>query len=228
MTCPATRLSDAPNPCSARFCTRLCLQRAISHPMLCVAQNPAIVPLLSLSRQYQWQALVALASCASRIMLATSAQDQREAFSVYESLAYVEPGSPLWRQIIRPSEEQLESGYTVYTSALAPGEIKPAPTPTLRKTLKAAPPIPENMQKELFSPEGFRRGMARMNLSEPSLSHRLQSLTVSRSRDERWSTCLTQSPQPLLQPKCQRKAPRPAQRTGTSFPCCTPRSLLWR
>ncbi|KAH7099037.1 hypothetical protein BKA62DRAFT_711182 [Auriculariales sp. MPI-PUGE-AT-0066] len=163
MTCPGSRLPDAPRPCSVRFCSRLCLQRAVTHPLICTAQNPSIIPLLLLSRELQWQALLALATCAARIVLATDELDQREAFEIYQSLAYVEPGSALWKQIIRPTEAQVQKGYDVYKAALV--DTKDEQSALLRKTLKTAVPLPENMHKELFTPEGYRRGIARMNLN---------------------------------------------------------------
>jgi len=69
MRCPAS-------PCPLRFCTRLCLARAVpTHPLLCAVQNPASVPLLAFARRAEWMALHALAQCSARVLLAAQADD---------------------------------------------------------------------------------------------------------------------------------------------------------
>ena len=48
--------------CPVRFCSRLCLARAVrTHPLLCAARNPASAPLLHFARRSEWMALHALA-----------------------------------------------------------------------------------------------------------------------------------------------------------------------
>ena len=67
--------STSATPCPFRYCNRLCLKRSRStHPLLCAAQNPASVPLLTFARKNQWLAVHAQAQCASRILL-----DQQQA-----------------------------------------------------------------------------------------------------------------------------------------------------
>ncbi|KAJ3523550.1 hypothetical protein NM688_g8710 [Phlebia brevispora] len=64
VSCPASA------PCTARFCSRLCLSRsATTHPLLCPAQNPASAPLLAFARKTEWMALHALSRCTARILL---------------------------------------------------------------------------------------------------------------------------------------------------------------
>lgn len=145
-----------PKACRARFCNRLCLSRATTHPFVCPSQNPASAPLLALARAKRWQAAYAQLLCAARIMLAADAADQRAAFGIYESLAFVEPSAELWRKIIRPSEADIVEAYKLYTQAL---------TQHPQKLLKNAPPLPPAMSAELLSEEGFRRGLARINLN---------------------------------------------------------------
>ncbi|EJD50723.1 hypothetical protein AURDEDRAFT_182119 [Auricularia subglabra TFB-10046 SS5] len=147
---------SCPKGCRARFCNRLCLSRATTHPLVCPSQNPASAPLLALARAKRWQAAYALLLCAARVMLAADAADQRAAFGIYESLAFVEPSAELWRKVIRPSEDDIVHAYKLYTQAL---------TQHPPKLLKNAPPLPPAMSAELLSEEGFRRGLARINLN---------------------------------------------------------------
>ena len=64
VACPASA------PCTARFCSRLCLSRSsTTHPLLCPAQNPASTPLLAYARKNEWMALHALARCTARVLL---------------------------------------------------------------------------------------------------------------------------------------------------------------
>ena len=55
----------------ACFCNRFCLKRSEkTHPLLCPAQNPASVPLLTFARKHVWMALHMLAQCTARLLLA--------------------------------------------------------------------------------------------------------------------------------------------------------------
>ena len=50
---------------------RLCLKRSEkTHPLLCPAQNPASVPLLTFARKRVWMALHVLARCTACLLLA--------------------------------------------------------------------------------------------------------------------------------------------------------------
>ena len=70
--CPTTSSTTSTGgACPARFCNRLCLKRSEkTHPLLCPAQNPASVPLLTFARKHVWMALHALAQCTARLLLA--------------------------------------------------------------------------------------------------------------------------------------------------------------
>ena len=86
----ACSASTSASYCPYRFCNRLCLSRsAIHHPLLCPAQNPASVPLLSLAKETQWMALHALAQVASRLLLVgqRSEEDLLRDWTVVESWA---------------------------------------------------------------------------------------------------------------------------------------------
>ena len=63
---------------------------------------------------------------------------------------------PLTRRrsdVIRPTEAELDVAFTLFVAGLRDS------------TIRRATPLPDDMANELFSPAGFRRGMARMNLS---------------------------------------------------------------
>lgn len=64
-----------------RYCNRLCLKRSnATHPLLCPAQNPASVPLLTFARKTEWIALHAISQCTSRILLANQRQGGEDVF----------------------------------------------------------------------------------------------------------------------------------------------------
>ena len=76
--CPTTS-SATSSACPARFCNRLCLKRSEKiHPLLCPAQNPASVPLLTFARKHVWMALHALAQCTARLLLAHQQKQGRQ------------------------------------------------------------------------------------------------------------------------------------------------------
>jgi hypothetical protein len=76
--CPTTS-SATSSACPARFCNRLCLKRSEKvHPLLCPAQNPASVPLVTFARKHTWMALHALAQCTARLLLAHQQKQGRQ------------------------------------------------------------------------------------------------------------------------------------------------------
>lgn len=88
--CPASL------PCNARFCNRLCLQRAqATHPLLCPAQNPGAWEAIRWSRTREWQATYALLVVAAKLRLAAP-EDRADAWAVWEALACIQPGTELW------------------------------------------------------------------------------------------------------------------------------------
>src|ERR1700733_1162224 len=61
----------ASSGCAARFCSQLCRNRSqVVHPLLCLAQNPAIVPFFQWIRATEWMAPHVLAHCIARVILA--------------------------------------------------------------------------------------------------------------------------------------------------------------
>ncbi|KIJ35527.1 hypothetical protein M422DRAFT_84937, partial [Sphaerobolus stellatus SS14] len=69
VSCPA-------QPCTGRFCNRLCLTKsAVVHPLLCRGQNPAVGPLVDLAKRSQWIGLHALAHQTSKLLLANEKGD---------------------------------------------------------------------------------------------------------------------------------------------------------
>jgi hypothetical protein len=77
--CPTTSSTTSSGACPARFCNRLCLKRSEkTHPLLCPAQNPASVPLLTFARKHVWMALHALAQCTARLLLAHQQKQGRQ------------------------------------------------------------------------------------------------------------------------------------------------------
>ena len=77
--CPTTSSTTSSASFPARFCNRLCLKRSEkSHPLLCPAQNPASVPLLTFARKHVWMALHALAQCTARLLLAHQQKQGRQ------------------------------------------------------------------------------------------------------------------------------------------------------
>ena len=76
--CPTTS-STTSSACPARFCNRLCLKRSEkTHPLLCPAQNPASVPLLTFARKHVWMALRTVAQCSARLLLAHQQKQGRQ------------------------------------------------------------------------------------------------------------------------------------------------------
>ena len=75
---PILPTTSAGGACLARFCNRLCSKRSEkTHPLLCPAQNPVSVSLLTFTRKHVWMALRALAQCTARLLL-THQQKQKQ------------------------------------------------------------------------------------------------------------------------------------------------------
>ncbi|KZW03365.1 SET domain-containing protein [Exidia glandulosa HHB12029] len=144
--------------CTARFCNRLCLQRAqATHPLLCSTQNPAGWEAMQKSKNKRWQAAYALLVVAAKMSLLGSAQERTEAWAVWEALAFAQPGTELWKQIMRPTEEDIARALKLQNAAFD--------NPKVPKLLKNAPALDEKTHEELFGDEGFRRGLSKVNLN---------------------------------------------------------------
>lgn len=80
--CPSGTNSSLPNAgaCSARFCNRLCLRRAMdrTHPLLCPAMNPASAAVMTFVRQTGWLAAHAAVQSLAYLLLAHEQGRQKE------------------------------------------------------------------------------------------------------------------------------------------------------
>ncbi|KAF8900453.1 SET domain-containing protein [Gymnopilus junonius] len=180
--CTTPLLPDSPlvNPCTAsssssycpaRFCNRLCTARSgKTHPLVCPVQNPASVPLIKYAKDIQWMALHALTQCTSRILQANQLKDPSTLNSDWEivtglaelgledrfkysfkSAASPEPDRPTWQK-----------AFKLYIEA-----FKEPKSPQAKKKLDQIlkNPLPAHIDAELFSYEGFLRGLGRMSLN---------------------------------------------------------------
>ncbi|KAK0465228.1 SET domain-containing protein [Desarmillaria tabescens] len=129
--------------CSARYCTRLCLSRSAStHPLLCPGQNTASVPLLKQVRSLAWMALHALSRVTARVLLGGEQE-----WDVRFQKIHVTPERETWKRV-----------WTLYVDAFQSSQA-------LKIIAKAKKPLGEQTKTELFSYEGFLRGLGRMSLN---------------------------------------------------------------
>ncbi|KAA1474144.1 SET domain-containing protein [Dentipellis sp. KUC8613] len=159
--CPA---STSAAFCPARFCSRLCLSRSARiHPLLCPAQNPASVPLLTFARRAEWMALHAVAHCAARLLLAEPAQ-QAEDWAVFRALAVLgmeerakstwfagEPDRATWKRAHQLLVQAFQTPAT------------PEQQKKLARVLKRA--APPDIAAAFFTYDGFLRSLGRMSLN---------------------------------------------------------------
>jgi hypothetical protein len=170
-----------------RYCNRLCLRRSsATHPLLCPAQNPASVPLLTFVRKLEWQAVHALAQCTSRILLAN--QQGEDALKTdwelvkglavlgmeqrFKSTGYVpmhfHPSRAFMIKLIsilhrrEPDQESWQQLFKLYIQAFREPKSVPEQKKLARLLKK---PLELEIEKELFEYGGFLRGLGRMSLS---------------------------------------------------------------
>ncbi|EMD30911.1 hypothetical protein CERSUDRAFT_163648 [Gelatoporia subvermispora B] len=163
--CPA---STSHTPCTARFCSRLCLSRsARTHPLLCPAQNPASAPLLAFARKAQWMALHALAQCTARILL-TNQQDPSalqadlEVVRALAQLGMEERAKGEWMKGAEPDRATWKRAYQLFVQAFR-DPTDDAHKKKLAKLLKK--PLSKDIADELFDYDAFLRGLGRMSLN---------------------------------------------------------------
>ncbi|KAH7913647.1 hypothetical protein BJ138DRAFT_1145715 [Hygrophoropsis aurantiaca] len=168
VACSFSDLKTA-TPCSARFCTRLCLSHSSrTHPLLCAAQNPASIPLLAFARRAEWMALHALAQCTSRLLLARQKSDEAQLVAdmgVVNGLAELgmeDRFQSLRDKGVEPDRDNWRKAFELYLQAFKT-PAQPAQQKKLARILKT--PLPQEMDKEFFEYDAFLRGLGRMSLN---------------------------------------------------------------
>ncbi|KAN0102359.1 hypothetical protein V8E52_012024 [Russula decolorans] len=161
-------------------------------PLLCIAQNPASVPLLTFARKHVWMALHALAQCTARLLLAhqqkqgrqwagiTSLDNEedgmRKDWSVYCALADLGMEERVKGGRLHDVEldrATWQAAHRAFTEAfLAPPDT--VQQKKLAKLLKR--PLPKEVADALFTYEGFFHGLGRMSLSASRNSRGLYTL----------------------------------------------------
>ncbi|KAJ7585251.1 hypothetical protein C8J56DRAFT_862870 [Mycena floridula] len=164
--CPA---STSAAYCPARFCNRLCASRSAKHhPLLCRAQNPASIPLLTWARETQWMALHAIAQVTSRILLAAQ-QDEALLEADWEFVRGLAELGMEERHKKSTSSAPSESETAAWKKAhkLFLQAFKEPKTPGEQKKLARLlkKPLSPELEKELFDYEAFSRGLGRMSLN---------------------------------------------------------------
>jgi hypothetical protein len=178
--------STSATPCPFRYCNRLCLKRSRpTHTLLCPAQNPASVPLLTFARRSEWLAVHALAQCTSRILLDQQQgrdDDLKSDWEVVQGLA-----------MLGMEERFKDAGYAIMHSALMHGTainnanhrreldqvtwkkcyqlyfqaFREPKSATEQKKLARIlkKPLDPEIEKYFFDYDAFLRGLGRMSLS---------------------------------------------------------------
>jgi len=158
--------SSSATPCPFRYCNRLCLKRSRNtHPLLCPAQNPGSVPLLTFARKSGWLAIHALAQCTSRILCAQQQgrdNDLKLDWEVVKGLAMLGMEERFKDVGREPDQETWKHCYQLYFQAFR--EPKSAPDKKrLARLLKK--PIDAEIENEFFTYDAFLRGLGRMSLN---------------------------------------------------------------
>ncbi|KAI0032124.1 hypothetical protein K488DRAFT_50580 [Vararia minispora EC-137] len=164
--CPA---STSTAYCPVRFCTRLCLSRAQrTHPLNCIAQNPASAPLLAFARKNNWLGLHALAQCTARLLLDAQSDDQRlleDDWKIVSSLAVLgmeERAKGIWFGGSEPDRPTWKKAHKLYLHAFDV-PMTPAEQKKLARFVKKQ--LPPHIHQALFPYEEFLRGLGRMSLN---------------------------------------------------------------
>lgn len=140
--------------CSVRYCTRLCLSRSTStHPLLCPGQNSTSVPLLKQARSLAWMALHALSRATARVLLGGVQE-----WDVVKAMAELGMEERFEKIHVTPERETWKQVWKLYLDAFRSPQA-------LKIIAKAKKPLGEQTEKELFSYEGFLRGLGRMSLN---------------------------------------------------------------
>ncbi|KAG7450171.1 SET domain-containing protein [Guyanagaster necrorhizus] len=140
--------------CSARYCTRLCFSRSVStHPLLCPGQNAASVPLLKQARSLAWMALHAISRVTARVLLGGEQE-----WDVVKAMAELGMEERFQKIHLTPERETWKRVWTLYVDAFRSPQA-------LKIVAKSKKPLAEQTEKELFSYEGFLRGLGRMSLN---------------------------------------------------------------
>ncbi|TFK99864.1 SET domain-containing protein [Pterulicium gracile] len=163
--------------CPATFCNRLCRSRAESlggHSMLCPGANPASNELLAFVEKSQWQALHALSRCTARLVMRKKAailkkggQKERaevgkafeDDWAIYTALAvlsYEDRFKYAEEMGGEPDRAAWQKAHKLLVNAFDKER---------RKSNLAHDPV---FDEELFSYEGFLRGLGRMSLNMES------------------------------------------------------------
>ncbi|KAF8574536.1 SET domain-containing protein [Ramaria rubella] len=162
VSCPAA------SPCLARFCNRLCLTKSMSiHPLLCRAQNPAVVPVIDLAKRSQWLGLHALVQQTARILLANEkgSDEIKEQWKIVRGFAEMGMEDRIRENGQTTSardRKSWENAHKLYMNAFR-SPIDTNHQKKLSRLLKR--PLPDDIEAELFSYEAFLRGLGRMNLN---------------------------------------------------------------
>ncbi|KAK7045435.1 hypothetical protein VNI00_007688 [Paramarasmius palmivorus] len=167
-----TNCPSSSSDCPAHFCNRLCQARSAKHhPLLCPVQNPASVPLLKWARETEWLALHALAQLTSRLILANQVDASgnllEEDWRLCSALAQMSLEDRA-RYSFGQSEEEVKNNpgwkkaYDLYIQAFQK-PTSPIEQKKLAKIFKK--PLRADIEAELFSYQGFLRGLGRMSLN---------------------------------------------------------------
>ncbi|KAK0506027.1 hypothetical protein EDD18DRAFT_1342366 [Armillaria luteobubalina] len=140
--------------CPAQYCTRLCLSRSAStHPLLCPGQNSASFPLLKQARSLAWMALHALSRATARVLLGGEQE-----WDVVKAMAELGMEERFQKIHVTPERETWKQVWKLYVDTFRSPQA-------LKLVAKAKKPLGEQTEKELFSYEGFLRGLGRMSLN---------------------------------------------------------------
>ncbi|KAH8824033.1 hypothetical protein DL96DRAFT_1532375 [Flagelloscypha sp. PMI_526] len=177
---PSSRLiipcaSEPPSSqCPIRFCNRLCYNRAQrTHPLVCLAQNPAVNPLIKYARNATWMGLHALAQSAAKLLLLSQLEDQsvyKHHWEIWRSFAelgmeerhnsnpyLIRSGKP------EPDRAAWKNAFKLFVEA-----FHEPPSPSHKKKLAKIfrkKPVPLELKTEFFEYSGFLRGLGRMGLN---------------------------------------------------------------
>ncbi|KAF8521089.1 SET domain-containing protein [Hysterangium stoloniferum] len=155
-------------PCVGRFCNRLCLAKsAMVHPYLCRGQNPGAAALLDLAKRSSWIGLHALAHQTAKVLAGNEKSDgEREGqWRIVRGFAEMGMEDRVKEngQTATPRDRVAwENAHKVFMQAFR-RPIDESHQKKLAKLTRLA--LPDDIENELFSYEGFLRGLGRMNLN---------------------------------------------------------------
>ncbi|GJJ14018.1 hypothetical protein Clacol_008275 [Clathrus columnatus] len=168
LTGSSLSVSCPSQPCPARFCNRLCLQKShLVHPLLCPTQNPASISLMDLAKRAEWMGLHALAQQTARILLSfeKSEEEYTKEWKILRGFAEMGMEDRVLENGQTPSTRDRlawKSAYKVYMTAFKT-PLDDKHKKKLARLVKKV--LPSDVENELFTYEGFLRGLGRMNLN---------------------------------------------------------------